>query len=69
MTQSKIYMYRGEIARSGIGFGTALAIAIPYRVKYNRIVHEEHRILGGIKRIQQEVGITFVHVTHDQEVR
>lgn len=30
MAQSKMLLYRNEITRSGIGFGSALAIAISY---------------------------------------
>jgi len=30
MTNGRLYMYRTEIARSGITFGTALAIAISW---------------------------------------
>ena len=30
MSRNQLYMYRAEIARSGITFGTALAIAISW---------------------------------------
>lgn len=32
MAYRSIYMYQGDIVRSGIGFGTALAIAISWSV-------------------------------------
>jgi len=46
MTQSKIYMYRGEIARSGIGFGTALAIAISWSVNKSILWAIVHGVLS-----------------------
>ena len=46
MTQSKIYMYRGEIARSGIGFGTALAIAISWSVNKSILWAIIHGVLS-----------------------
>jgi len=33
----RIYMYRGSIVRSGIGFGTALAITISWSVNKSLI--------------------------------
>ena len=32
MSATRLYMYRGDMVRSGIGFGTALAIAISWSV-------------------------------------
>ena len=32
MPTNRVYLYRSEIARSGIGFGSALAIAISWSV-------------------------------------
>ena len=39
---TRLYMYRGDMVRSGIGFGTALAIAISWSVNQSilwAIVH------------------------------
>lgn len=48
MLQSKVYMYRGVIARSGIGFGTALAIAISWSVNHSILWAILHGVLSWV---------------------
>ena len=46
MSCTKLYMYRGEAVRTGIGFGTALAIAISWSVNKSIIWAIIHGILS-----------------------
>lgn len=48
MIRSKVYMYRSAIARSGIGFGTALAIAISWSANQSILWAIVHGLLSWI---------------------
>jgi len=46
MNSTRLYMYRGEAFRTGIGFGTALAIAISWSVNKSILWAIVHGILS-----------------------
>jgi len=48
MASGRIITYRGEIARSGIGFGTAMAIAISWSVNKSILWAIIHGLLSWI---------------------
>jgi hypothetical protein len=47
-------MYQGEIVRSGIGFGTALAIAISWSVNKSILWAILHGIDDAVKRLRSK---------------
>ena len=48
MSQNRLYTYRAEIARTGISFGTALAIAISWSANKSILWAIVHGLLSWI---------------------
>jgi hypothetical protein len=46
MNTTRLYMYRGDMVKTGIGFGTALAIAISWSVNKSILWAIVHGILS-----------------------